>query len=116
MKSDPSFSSTIMWNNFPLPEVTAAKRTVICAAGKAVLEARALYPDRTLAELYDPQNMPTELLRAHTQLDRAVDAVFGLRGRVDIDTRLKALYTSFKTLSDSGTLDSVAPRRRRRRT
>ena len=115
MKSDPSFSSTIMWNNFPLPEVTAAKRTPICAAGKAVIEARALYSDRTLAELYDPQNMPTELLRAHAQLDRAVDAVFGLKGRVDIDTRLKALYTSFKKLGATGTLDAVAPRRRRRR-
>ncbi|MDA2889838.1 class I SAM-dependent DNA methyltransferase [Mycolicibacterium sp. BiH015] len=115
MKSDPSFSSTIMWNNFPLPEVTAAKRTAICAAGKAVLEARALYPDRTLAELYHPQNMPTELLRAHAQLDRAVDAVFGLRGRVDIDARLKALYTSFKTLSDSGTFDAITRRSRRRR-
>ncbi|RAV03742.1 DNA methyltransferase [Mycolicibacter senuensis] len=101
MKSDPSFSSTIMWNNFPLPKVTAAQRVAICAGGKAVLAARALHPDRTLAEAYDPQNMTSELLKAHAQLDRAVDAVFGLKGHVDEDARLKALYAAFKALTSA---------------
>lgn len=99
MKSDPSFSSTIMWNNFPLLEVSPKQRAAISEAGRGVLAARALHPERTLADAYDQYDMSTELLAAHEQLDVAVDAVFGLKGQADADARLKALYSAFKTLS-----------------
>jgi len=101
MKSDPSFSSTIMWNNFPLPRVSAKQRAAISEAGRGVLAARALHPERTLAEAYDQYDMSSELLAAHKHLDIAVDAVFALRGEVDEDARLKALYAAFKTLSST---------------
>lgn len=104
MKSDPSFSSTIMWNNFPLPKVSTAMHTAISKGGQAVLAARALHPERALAEAYDKDNMTVELLKAHAELDKAVDSVFGLKGSVDEDARLKALYAAYKRLTSKGTL------------
>lgn len=101
MKSDPSFSSTIMWNNFPLPRVSAKQRAAISEAGRGILVARALHPERTLAEAYDQYDMSSELLDSHEQLDAAVDAVFGLRGPVNEDARLRMLYAAFKTLDDA---------------
>lgn len=71
------YSKDIVYNNFPWPEdVTDAGRAHIESLAGAVLAARELYPDSTLADLYDPVTMPAELRRAHTALDRAVDRLY----------------------------------------
>ena len=95
LKSDPNFSNTIVWNTFPLPRVTSGAREAICAGGRAVLAARDLQPARSLADHYNPLAMAPELLRAHRQLDTALDKVLGLAGTVDEPTRLKALFNSY---------------------
>lgn len=77
LKSDPSFSSTIVWNNFPLPTLSSSQREKIINAGSKVLDARALHPERSLADHYNPLAMTPELLGAHRALDKAVDAAFG---------------------------------------
>ncbi|WP_175935318.1 DNA methyltransferase [Corynebacterium sp. Marseille-P4321] len=77
LKSDMSFSSTIVWNNFPLPELSSQQRARIIQAGQGVLAARALHPERSLAEHYNPLAMDPALLAAHKDLDREVDKVFG---------------------------------------
>lgn len=77
MKSDYQYSNTIVYNNFPWPELTDAKhRTAIETAAQNVLDARAQFPDSTLADLYDPLSMPPALVKAHQALDRAVDAAY----------------------------------------
>ncbi|SDD74917.1 class I SAM-dependent DNA methyltransferase [Aquimonas voraii] len=77
MKSDFSYSRDIVYNNFPWPEPLDDKaRSAIEAAAQAVLDARAAFPDSTLADLYDPLSMPPALVKAHQQLDRAVDAAY----------------------------------------
>jgi hypothetical protein len=77
LKSDYRYSAIIVYNNFPWPENPNAKHThAIEAAAQEVLEARAQYPEASLADLYDPLTMPAPLLKAHHRLDRAVDAAY----------------------------------------
>lgn len=77
LKSDYRYSAGIVYNNFPWPEPLDDKaRSAIEAAAQAVLDARAAFPDSTLADLYDPLSMPPALVKAHQQLDRAVDAAY----------------------------------------
>lgn len=77
LESRPSFSNTVVWNNLPLPPVLTSLREQIIEAGKGVLGARELHPERSLAELYNPLAMDPVLLKAHAALDRAVDKAFG---------------------------------------
>ena len=76
MKSDFSYSNTIVYNNFPWPDADGKQRAAIEAAAQGVLDARALFPASTLADLYDPLTMPPALVKAHAVLDRAVDAAY----------------------------------------
>lgn len=79
MKSDLSFSSTIVWNNLPLPRVDDRARAKIVKAGQGVLDARNLHPDRSLAEHYNPLAMDPALVAAHNALDAVVDRAFGAK-------------------------------------
>lgn len=77
IKSDYRYSAGIVYNNFPWPEPLDDKaRSTIETAAQAVLDARAAFPDSTLADLYDPLSMPPALVKAHQLLDRAVDAAY----------------------------------------
>ncbi|WP_394280974.1 DNA methyltransferase [Corynebacterium sp.] len=77
LKSDLSFSNTLVWNTFPLPELADSTRERIISAGEKVLEARALHPERSLADHYNPLAMAPELIKAHEALDREVDKAMG---------------------------------------
>ncbi|HBU02230.1 MAG TPA: class I SAM-dependent DNA methyltransferase [Acidimicrobiaceae bacterium] len=98
LKSDVSFSNTIVWNTLPLPIVTPEQRTAIIAGGQAVLEARAQHPGRSLAAHYAALGMDPALVKAHATLDKAVDIVFGLKGQVADADRLAALFSSYERL------------------
>lgn len=77
IKSDYRYSAGIVYNNFPWPDSPDEKsHQAIEAAAQTVLDARASFPDSTLADLYDPLTMPPALLKAHQQLDKAVDAAY----------------------------------------
>jgi hypothetical protein len=84
LKSDYQYSALVVYNNFPWPfceqktEDASVKRwtDAIEKEAQAVLDARARFPDATLADLYDPLTMPPELLKAHQRLDAAVDAAY----------------------------------------
>ena len=78
LKSDYRYSKDIVYNNFPWPDSTEAQRQKIERTAQMILDARALYPDASLADLYDPLTMPPELLKAHQQNDRAVMAAYGI--------------------------------------
>lgn len=73
------FSSTIVWNNLPLPPMDAKTRSQVVAAGEAVLSARAEHPERSLAEHYNPLAMDPALVTAHDKLDAVVDRAFGAK-------------------------------------
>lgn len=78
LKSDYSYSNTIVYNNFPWPTPTAAQKARIEQTAQAILDARALYPDCSLADLYDQATMPPELIKAHQDNDRAVMDAYGM--------------------------------------
>lgn len=77
IKSDYRYTNEIVYNNFPWPvDANDKQREAISAAAQGVLDARAQFPDATLADLYDPLSMPPALVKAHQALDRAVDAAY----------------------------------------
>jgi hypothetical protein len=78
LKSDYDYSIKIVYNNFPWPDTTDAQKQKIERTAQMILDARALYPGASLADLYDPLTMPPELLKAHQQNDRAVMAAYGI--------------------------------------
>ena len=71
LKSDYSYSPAV-YNNFPWPSPSEAQKEQIENTAQAILDARAIYPDSSLADLYDPLTMPPELRKAHQANDRAV--------------------------------------------
>jgi len=77
LKSDIRFSSTIVWNNLPLPPIDADLRQRVIDAGQAVIAARDLRPDLTLAQHYAPGQLSAALQAAHDALDVVVDQAFG---------------------------------------
>ncbi len=80
------YSINIVYNNFPWPEPTESQRAKIEQTAQAILDARALYPDCSLADLYDETTMPPELRKAHQQNDKAVMQAYGF----DVKTTTEA--------------------------
>jgi hypothetical protein len=77
MKSDYQYSASLAYNNFPWPEPSEKKKDAIKKAAQMVLDTRLLFPDSTLAELYNPPTMPPKLVKAHQKLDKTVEAAYG---------------------------------------
>ena len=77
LKSDYRYSVNIVYNNFPWPSPTDEQKAKIEQTAQAILDARALYPDASLADLYDELTMPPELRKAHQANDKAVMAAYG---------------------------------------
>ena len=86
MKSDYSYSAAIVYNNFPWPDPTEAQRQKIEQTAQGILDARALYPDCSLADLYDEATMPPELRTAHQKNDRAVMEAYGFWGKLNSES------------------------------
>ncbi|MCQ8130742.1 class I SAM-dependent DNA methyltransferase, partial [Methylomonas rivi] len=98
LKSDYRYSVGIVYNNFPWPTLTDKQGAAIEAAGQAVLDARAQFPGSTLADLYDPLAMPPELVKAHAELDKAVDAAYGYKGKKDDAARVAFLFGLYQNI------------------
>ncbi len=101
------YSNTIVYNNYPWPQEASDKqRLAVEAAAQAVLDARDLEFARcakagqhcSLALLYNPDTMPAELVQAHAQLDRAVDAAYGYKGSKDDAARVAYLFARYSQL------------------
>ena len=77
LKSDYNYSNTIVYNNFPWPVMTETQQRAIEETAQAILNARAIYPNYSFADLYDELTMPIELREAHRANDRAVMKAYG---------------------------------------
>lgn len=99
LKSDYRYSKDIVYNNFPWPSVGDAQRMNIEEAARAVLDARALFPDSTLADLYDPVTMPLELRKAHKQLDHMVLAIYGIPATADEEQIIAHLFGLYMSMA-----------------
>lgn len=85
LKSDYSYSPSV-YNNFPWPTPTEEQKVKIEQTAQAILDARALYPDSSLADLYDEVTMPQELRKAHQQNDKAVMQAYGFWGKYNSES------------------------------
>ncbi len=101
LKSDYRYSATLVYNTFPWPEVTGPKRKHIESLAEEILLIREDYPDKTLAELYDPDKMPEPLLIAHRNLDWAVEALYRDRSFRDASERLEYLFARYEKLIEA---------------
>jgi hypothetical protein len=113
LKSDFRYSNTLVYNNFPWPEKpTKAQRTRVEDAAQAVLNARAELPNSSLAALYDPVLMPPSLVRAHQQLDRAVERCYRSEAFAIDRARVEFLFALYERIT-APLLPAVPSRRRR---
>ena len=95
LKSDYRYSVKIVYNNFPWPEPTEQQKAEIEKTAQAILDARELYPDCSLADLYDELTMPPELRKAHQANDKAVMKAYGFKNTMsesEIVAELMKMY------------------------
>lgn len=104
LESRLSISPGLTHFTFPFPEADEIDQGRLAAAAPGVLDAQATHPESTLADLYDPLGMPSDLRSAHAALDPVVDGLYGLKSPSDAQ-RLQALLAEYQRLVDAGTLD-----------
>jgi hypothetical protein len=113
IKSDYRISAEVTYNNFPWPEAPKNK-DAIEASAQAVLDARELYPNASLADLYDPRSMPKPLVDAHNTLDRLVLAAYGLKSAATEADVLSELFMRYQRLT-ADLLAELTPQKPARR-
>lgn len=97
IKSDYRYSNSLIYNNFPWPEnPTERQIKVVQEAGQNILDVRALYSAASLADLYDPNTMPPELVKAHQALDKAVDLCYRPQVFVNETKRVEFLFELYE--------------------
>ena len=100
LKSDYRYSKDVVYNNFPWPNPTDEQKAKIEQTAQAILDARALYPDSSLADLYDELTMPVELRRAHQDNDRAVMQAYGFNVKTMTESQCVAeLFKLYQELT-----------------
>ncbi len=93
IKSDFRYSNDIVYNNYPWPEnPTAKQKETVEKAAQQVLDARLQFPNSSLADLYDPNTMPPALVKAHQQLDKAVDLCYRPQPFINETKRIEFLF------------------------
>lgn len=101
IKSDFRYSNTIVYNNFPWPTPTEEQKARIEATAQAILDARALYSDSSLADLYSKTSTMPELRRAHQENDRAVMAAYGFSAQMTEAECVAELFRMYQQLTSS---------------
>lgn len=92
------YSKDIVYNNFPWCNPTDAQKTKIEATAQSILDARVLYPDCSLADLYDETVMPGELRKAHQENDRAVMSAYGFNAKLSESEIVAELFKMYEKL------------------
>lgn len=97
LKSDYRYSNTVVYNNFPWPKNPSEKnKSLVEEKAQKVLDTRAKYPDSSLADLYDPLLMPPDLVKAHQELDRAVDQCYRPQAFTTEMARIEYLFELYE--------------------
>jgi hypothetical protein len=111
MKSDYRYSNTIVYNNYPWPTPSTAQQAAIETAAQAVLDARAQHADKSLAWLYDPENLRKNksLQAAHDAVDEAVDEAYGYEKSNDDTSRVAYLFELYEKLALAPMLEPAKP-------
>ena len=94
-----SYSSNMCYNSFPFPKISAEKKQEIESAAEEVLITREYYPEKTLAELYDPDKMPQDLREAHAKLDDIVESCYPGYPFASDEARLECLFKLYEKMT-----------------
>ncbi len=114
LKSDYRYSASLVYNNYPWPTANVAQKVIVEAKAQAVLDTRALFPEASLADLYDPNTMPPALTKAHAELDRAVEKCYRKEPFKSDRERVEFLFALYEKLANPLTAD--VPKKRRKKT
>ncbi|MBO5690990.1 MAG: methylase [Spirochaetaceae bacterium] len=101
LKSDYRYSKDIVYNNFPWPNPTEEQKVKIEQTAQGILDARAKYPESSLADLYDELTMPPELRKAHQANDRAVMAAYGFSVKMTESECVAELFKLYSQLTQA---------------
>lgn len=104
MKTDLQYSKTLCYNTFPFPDITLKQKENLNLYVFAILDERAKHPEKTMAQLYDPDKMPAGLRMAHEELDRAVEQCYRLQPFTSDTERLEYLFKLYEEMTKGGTL------------
>jgi hypothetical protein len=97
LKSDYRYSNSVVYNNYPWPENSSEKQVqAVEKAAQRVLDTRAVFPESSLADLYDPLTMPPALVKAHKELDKAVDLCYRPQPFVNETKRIEFLFELYE--------------------
>ena len=99
LKTDYRYSAQLCYNTFPFPKISAEKKQEIEAAAEEVLITREYYPEKTLAELYDPDKMPEDLREAHAKLDDIVESCYPGYPFASDEARLECLFKLYEKMT-----------------
>ena len=99
LKTDYRYSAGLCYNTFPFPTISDTKKSEIEEAATNVLLARANYPEKTLADLYDPEKMPEDLREAHEELDRIVESCYPGAPFPNDEARLECLFRLYEKMT-----------------
>ena len=97
------YSTQLCYNTFPFPTISPQKKAEIEEAAENVLVTREFYPDKTLADLYDPDKMPQDLLEAHERLDDIVESCYPGYPFANDEARLECLFKLYEKMTNSKT-------------
>ena len=99
LKTDYRYSAQLVYNTFPFPKISEEKKKEIEAAAEDVLITREYYPEKTLAELYDPDKMPQDLREAHAKLDDIVESCYPGYPFASDEARLECLFKLYEKMT-----------------
>jgi len=103
-KTDYIFSSSICYNTFPFPVLNTKQKENLNLYVFAILDERAKYPEKTMAQLYDPDTMPKGLKQAHRELDEAIEKCYRLQPFTTDTERLEYLFKMYEEMEKENTL------------
>ncbi len=101
LKTDYRYSSALCYNTFPFPEITEAQKTTLEDHVFNVLDEREKYPEKTIAELYDPDKMPEGLRQAHHEMDLAVEQCYRKKLFKSDEERLEYLFKRYEEMIEA---------------
>lgn len=99
LKTDYRYSAGLCYNTFPFPSISDTKKSEIEEAATNVLLARENYPEKTLADLYDPEKMPEDLRAAHEELDAIVESCYPGAPFPNDEARLECLFKLYEKMT-----------------
>jgi hypothetical protein len=107
IKSDLRFSKTFTYNTFPLPTLSEKQYAAMCSAAAGILAARAAHSGRSLAQIYESDAIPEDVVAAHLALDAVLDSAYG-RANLEAEAgRQKSLFRAYATLTGQEALFTV---------